>query len=93
MNYNLSVAPWVTSGQGGVARLQAMIEGGFAAGCMQAQVNVLDPAVLIEARDNPGRHPGLLVRVSGYSAYFDDLSPEIKQEIIDRMLFDAEVPA
>ncbi len=51
---------------------------------MQMQVNVLDPALLIEARDHPGRYPGLLVRVSGYSAYFDDLTPEIKQEIIDR---------
>ncbi len=43
---------------------------------MQMQVNVLDPALLIEARDHPGRYPGLLVRVSGYSAYFDDLTPE-----------------
>ena len=35
-------------------------------------------------RDNPGRHPGLLVRVSGYSAYFDDLAPEVKDELIAR---------
>ena len=40
---------------------------------------VIDPALLIEARDNPGKYPGLLVRVSGYSAYFDDLSPSMKQ--------------
>ena len=51
---------------------------------MQTQVNVLDPAVLIEARDNPGRYPNLLVRVSGYSAYFNDLSPKMKEEIIQR---------
>ena len=51
---------------------------------MQMQFNVIDPALLIEARDNPGKYPGLLVRVSGYSAYFDDLSPSMKQEIIDR---------
>jgi len=50
------------------------------------QINVLDPKVLIEARDHPGRYPGLLVRVSGYSAYFDDLAPTVKQEIIDRMV-------
>ena len=53
---------------------------------MQAQLNVMDPAVLIEARDDPSKHPGLLVRVSGYSAYFNDLSPAMKQEIIDRTL-------
>ena len=51
---------------------------------MQAQVNVLDPQVLLEARRHPGRHPHLLVRVSGYSAYFADLTPEMQAEIIAR---------
>ena len=68
--------------------MQTLLDGGFKAGCMQMQVNVLDPAVLIDARDNPGKHPGLLVRVSGYSAYFDDLSPTMKQEIIDRTIYE-----
>jgi pyruvate formate-lyase/glycerol dehydratase family glycyl radical enzyme len=86
VNLNLKIDPWVVSGADGAARLQHLIDGGFSAGCMQMQVNVLDPQILIEARDHPGRYPGLLVRVSGYSAYFDDLSPEIKQEIIDRTL-------
>ena len=86
VNLNLKLDPWVVSGADGAARLQHLIDGGFAAGCMQMQVNVLDPQMLIEARDHPGRYPGLLVRVSGYSAYFDDLSPEMKQEIIDRTL-------
>jgi pyruvate-formate lyase len=53
---------------------------------MQAQVNVLDPSFLIEARDHPDRHPKLLVRVSGYSAYFNNLSPAMKEEIIRRGL-------
>jgi formate C-acetyltransferase len=84
VNFNLKLDPWVVSGAQGTRRLGALIDGGFAAGCMQMQVNVLDPQILVEARDHPGRYPGLLVRVSGYSAYFDDLSPEMKQEIIDR---------
>jgi len=89
VNYNLKLAPWVVAGDDGATRLRALVDGGFAAGCMQLQVNVLDPGILEEARDNPGKHPGLLVRVSGYSAYFDDLSPEMKQEIIDRTCFEA----
>jgi formate C-acetyltransferase len=40
--------------------------------------------VLIEARNNPSLYPNLLVRVSGYSAYFNDLSPAMKDEIIRR---------
>ena len=86
VNFNLKLDPWVVGGPAGERRLQQLIDGGLAAGCMQMQVNVLDPRVLLEARDHPGRYPGLLVRVSGYSAYFDDLSPEMKQEIIDRTL-------
>ncbi|MCC6847870.1 MAG: formate acetyltransferase [Deltaproteobacteria bacterium] len=83
-NLNLMLPPWTLSGGEGPARLQALVAGGFRAGVMQLQVNVIDRDLLIEARDHPGRHPGLLVRVSGYSAYFDDLSPEMKQELIER---------
>lgn len=83
VNFNLQLPPW-TGGVDGAPLLDSLIGGAFAQGCMQLQVNVLDPAVLREARDNPGRHPGLLVRVSGYSAYFDDLSPAMQDEIIRR---------
>ena len=51
---------------------------------MQVQANMLDPKMLIEARDNPELHPNLLVRVSGYSAYFNDLSVDMQNEIIAR---------
>ncbi len=53
-------------------------------GGMQVQVSVLDAATLIEARKNPDAFPNLVVRVSGYSAYFRDLQPEIQDEIIAR---------
>ena len=56
----------------------------FRRGGMQVQINVLDPKVLLEARDNPGLYPNLLVRVSGYSAYFNDLTPAMEDEIIRR---------
>jgi formate C-acetyltransferase len=88
VNLNLALAPWLLEGPEGALRLQWLIEGGFDAGCMQMQVNVLDPRVLLEARDHPGRYPGLLVRVSGYSAYFDDLSPQMKDEFISRTVCD-----
>ena len=88
INFNLELAPWAVSGAEGSKTMQRLLDGAFRAGCMQLQVNVLDPKVLIDARNNPGKHPGLLVRVSGYSAYFDDLSPSMKQEIIDRTVYE-----
>jgi formate C-acetyltransferase len=54
------------------------------AGGSVLQLNCVDQAVLREAREHPERHPDLVVRVSGYSAYFSALSPAIQDEIIAR---------
>ena len=51
---------------------------------MQVQVNMLNPQMLIDARNDLSLYPNLLIRISGYSAYFNDLSPELKDEIISR---------
>jgi formate C-acetyltransferase len=37
-----------------------------------------------DARFHPGKYPGLVVRVAGYCAYFDDLPDASKAEIIAR---------
>jgi len=55
----------------------------FQQGGMQLQVNVLDAAQLRAAKADPSAYPGLLVRVSGYCAYFRDLSPAVQEEIIE----------
>jgi pyruvate-formate lyase len=51
---------------------------------MEVQLNVLDPAMLEDAREHPGKYPDLVVRVAGYCAYFDDLPDASKAEIIKR---------
>lgn len=71
-------------GDEGPAILESLVRSYFRGGGMQVQTNVLDPAVLIEARDDPTSHPNLLVRISGYSAYFNDLTPAMKDEVIRR---------
>jgi formate C-acetyltransferase len=48
------------------------------------QINVLDPATLREAQKNPEEYRNLLVRVTGYNAYFVGLGKEIQDEIIAR---------
>ena len=60
--------------------LNSLIRTYFRGGGMQVQTNILDPSVLIEARDDPSSHPNLLVRISGYSAYFNDLTPTMKED-------------
>ena len=84
VNYNLKFDSHTLRGPTGLSALASLIRTYFRRGGMQAQINVVDPSVLIEARDHPDRHPNLLVRVSGYSAYFNDLTPAMKEEIIRR---------
>lgn len=50
----------------------------------ECQFNVVDQAVLLDAKKNPENHRNLLVRVAGYSDYFVNLDPVIQDEIITR---------
>ena len=81
---NLRFDPRTVSGDRGLAILSALMKGFFSSGGMEMQFNVLDPETLEEARRRPGLYPGLVVRVAGYCAYFDDLPDSVKSEIIAR---------
>jgi pyruvate formate-lyase/glycerol dehydratase family glycyl radical enzyme len=87
VNLNAKFDPHSLRGDEGRAALLGLIRTYFGRGGMQIQINVLDPEVLVAARDNPSLYPNLLVRVSGYSAYFNDLTPDMKEEIVRRSLY------
>jgi formate C-acetyltransferase len=53
-------------------------------GGMEVQFIIENHDTLAEAAEHPEKHPELLVRVSGYTAYFKDLNPQMQKEIIDR---------
>jgi pyruvate formate-lyase/glycerol dehydratase family glycyl radical enzyme len=81
---NLRFDTNTVAGERGVNILSSLVQGFFDSGGMEMQFNVLDPVMLEDARNNPGRYPGLVVRVAGFCAYFDDLPDSVKQEIIER---------
>jgi formate C-acetyltransferase len=56
----------------------------FGMGGMQIQLSVVDREVLEDALVHPERHQDLIVRVGGYSAYFNSLSLALKQAIVER---------
>jgi pyruvate formate-lyase/glycerol dehydratase family glycyl radical enzyme len=56
-------------------------------GGLHIQFNIMSYEDLIDARNNPDKYPELLVRVSGYSAYFKDLNEAMKEEIITRTAY------
>ncbi len=64
--------------------LDRLVDGYFKRGGMQVQFTVQDKQTLIDARDNPDQYRDLLVRVSGYTAYFCDLNRRMQDEIIAR---------
>ena len=41
--------------------------------------------MLRDAQKHPENYRDLLVRVATYSAFFNDLGPELQQELIDRV--------
>jgi formate C-acetyltransferase len=84
INLNIKFDADTVAGEEGRAVLEALLRGYFSQGGMQVQLNVLDPKVLEEAMANPDSHRNLLVRISGYSAYFVDLTPQMQREIIAR---------
>ena len=48
------------------------------------QINMIDQQTLIDAKNHPENHGGLIVRMSGYSARFVALSEAEKDEVINR---------
>lgn len=71
-----------------LARFGAAVEAYMRYGGLHIQFNVMSYETLIDAKRNPDKYPELLVRVSGYSAYFRDLNEDMKDEIITRTAYD-----
>jgi len=67
----------------------ASVEGYFSGdgdneGGMEIQFNITNHDTFLDAMKHPDKHSELLVRVSGYTAYFKDLNPRMQKEIVDR---------
>ena len=85
INLNVKFDKKTLTGDVGKIALKSLVKTYFKREGMQVQFNILDPKVIIEAQKDPESHPNILVRISGYSAYFNDLTPEVQNEIIERM--------
>ncbi|PKN44705.1 MAG: hypothetical protein CVU59_11020 [Deltaproteobacteria bacterium HGW-Deltaproteobacteria-17] len=81
---NLKFHKRMVQGETGVKALSAMFRNYFEQGGNQVQVNVVDAETLRAARNDRTLCPDLVVRVAGFCAYFNDLQPAAKDEIIER---------
>ncbi len=64
--------------------LRSLIETYFEDGGMEIQINVVDRETLENAQKTPEQYQDLVVRVSGFSAFFTSLMKETQDEIIAR---------
>ena len=78
--------PHVEADENGIDTVLALIEGHFSQGGTLININVLDTEKLMEAHKNPDLYPDLVVRVTGFTAYFASLTPEFRQLVVDRFL-------
>lgn len=66
--------------------LKALILGYMKQGGIQLQITYASREELLDAYEHPEHHGNLIVRVGGYSEYFNRLSDELKRMIINRSI-------
>jgi formate C-acetyltransferase len=65
-------------------KLGNLIRSYFSLGGHHIQFNIVDTATLYAAQKTPEDYKDLLVRMAGYSDYFNDMNADLQQEVIDR---------
>ncbi len=68
------------------ALIGSIIKAHFDMGGTLINVNIMDKNKILEAHKNPENFPELVVRVTGFTAYFSMLTPEFRQLVVDRIL-------
>ena len=82
----LEFDPKITVEERGVEIVTQLLLSHFEQGGTLININILDGEKLMEAHADPTKHPDLVVRVTGFTAYFASLSPEFRQLVVNRFL-------
>jgi formate C-acetyltransferase len=71
---------------GGLDTVAALIMAHNRQGGTLINLNIISKEKILEAHADPAKYPDLVVRVTGYSAFFHSLSKEYRQQVVDRIL-------
>lgn len=82
----MELDPGISADEGGLEKVMDLIRTHFDLGGTQINLNVMDAQQVLEAHQDPTKHPDLIVRVTGFSAYFASLSPDFRQLVVDRII-------
>jgi formate C-acetyltransferase len=81
---NLKVHPSSLQTQGAKKALLNMTKAYFEKGGMEVQYNVVSTEAMRAAQKDPAAYRDLVVRIAGYSAYFNELSEAMQNDVISR---------
>ncbi|MBP5182200.1 MAG: formate acetyltransferase [Lentisphaeria bacterium] len=91
-----NTAPWQLELDMGYAqsdqaaeKLMALMEAHFELGGTLININIVDAEKILDAHKHPELYPDLLVRVTGFSAYFTSLSQDFRQLVVNRLIREA----
>ena len=66
------------------AKLRSLIKVYFQKGGQEIQINAVSRDILFDAMEHPEKHSNLVIRVSGFSAYYTSLDPSVQRDILER---------
>ncbi len=81
---NMKLNPGAVEGDRGLDAIAALIRTCFSLGGVQLQFNTVSRECLMEAMEHPELYPDLVVRVSGFSAYFTRLDRAVQEDVLAR---------
>lgn len=81
---NQKFAPEILATEEGIENVKDLVRSYFILDGHHIQFNVVDAKTLRKAQENPEEYKDLIVRVAGYSDYFNNLGPDLQEEVIQR---------
>ena len=81
---NVRFIPALLKREEDLKKFSSLIRSYFKMGGHHIQFNIVDTETLLDAQKHPDNYRDLLVRVAGYSDYFNDMTAQLQNEIIAR---------
>lgn len=83
-SHTMSLSPSLVRDAEHLQKLSGFLRGYCRSGGSALQINIVDADTLRQAQDSPDDYRNLLVRITGYNAYFVNLGREMQDELIAR---------
>lgn len=82
----LELDPGMGRGEEAVGKIADYIRTLFEQGATLLNINIVNSEQILEADKDPSKYPDLVVRVTGFTAYFCSLTPQFRKMVVERIL-------